>query len=116
MPALDSMVLLLVPLSAAEAFMLWALWNFVRQSRKRKRISPGIAISSKARKASVPEVLTFPESGSVVPAEKPSSSFVNSSSGYFAATGGVSASSPASSTSTAEPGTTSKLAASFPVG
>jgi len=36
--------------------------------------------------------------------------------GYFAPAAGVSASSPESSTSTAEPGTTSKLTASLPVG
>jgi hypothetical protein len=92
--ALDSILIIFVTL--AEAFMLWVLWNLIRQSMRRT-----------SRHAVQNVTHTFAAEG--MDRQNPTRYF------GLASAAGASASSPASSTRTAEPGRTSKLTGSFPV-
>ena len=62
MPALDSRILIAVPFALAEAFLLWTLWNFIKQGfKKRSRVPSRLVSISEMAAPAYPRVVNFPE-------------------------------------------------------
>jgi len=116
MTALDLRILVAAPFALAEFFLVWVLWNLARQSRRKKSRAPLRLVSITQTTAPPARVFDFPKPSYATPLEKQPLHQANSPARYFAPDAGVSASSAASSTRTAEPGTRSKLTESLPVG
>jgi len=68
MTALDLRILIAIPFALAEIFMLWALWNFVGQSIKRKSRAPARLLTVSQALAPAARVVNFPAPGSATPA------------------------------------------------
>ncbi|MGD0938303.1 MAG: hypothetical protein ABR905_01240 [Terracidiphilus sp.] len=64
MLALDFRILIVAPFALAEAFLLWTLWNFVKQGfRKRNRVPPRfVSISHMPAEVAAARVFNFPDS------------------------------------------------------
>jgi hypothetical protein len=65
---LDHRILFCIPFALSEVFLLWTLWNFHQQSRKKKSRAPTrLASDSQASAPATAQTFSFPHSSSAAP-------------------------------------------------